>query len=409
MIARRSGRFPTHTGLAFRRAFALIPGVLLLAAGCDKVPLMAPTGSTISLFARDMVLPVQGTTEIVATVIEQGGTPVHNGTLVTFTSTLGRIEPQEARTENGKVNVRLIAGDQSGVARINAFSGGASAEAPLEIRVGGAAAERLLLNISPGTVPAGGGTVQVVATVTDASGNRLPGVPVTFTSTAGTVTPATAVTDQTGEARATLTTNRETTVTATAGAQQQTVTVRVNVPPNVSISVETATPAANQPVAFSVTANVAPNGAPVQNVTVDFGDGTVRSLGSLTGTTRVTHTYRASGTFVVTATATDTGGDRISVSTTVAVARAAPLAVNITASPPNPAVQTPVTFTASVTPLTVPIERYEWNFGDGEVRVTTGNQTSKIYGSAGHRLVTVRVVAIDGTNGQGSIDILVQP
>ena len=81
-----------------------------------------------------------------ATVIEQGvtatppangaattttgapgaGTPVQNGTLVSFTATLGRIEPSEARTQNGQVRVRFIASTQSGAATITAFSGGTS-------------------------------------------------------------------------------------------------------------------------------------------------------------------------------------------------------------------------------------------------------------------------------------------
>ena len=63
------------------------------------------------------------------------GTPVHNGTLISFTTTIGRIEPAEARTNNGQVSVRFIAGGQSGVATITAFSGGASAKIE-NLRVG---------------------------------------------------------------------------------------------------------------------------------------------------------------------------------------------------------------------------------------------------------------------------------
>ena len=107
------------TVLASFAALAL----LVVATACDKVPLLAPTGSVISLFPAASSVPLNGTVEIVATVIENGvastpttststgtgttgtgtttpttpttstragaGTPVQNGTLVSFTTTLG--------------------------------------------------------------------------------------------------------------------------------------------------------------------------------------------------------------------------------------------------------------------------------------------------------------------------------
>ena len=72
---------------------------------CEKVPLLAPTESVITIVSNRSVLPVNGTAEITATVIEQSGTPAHNGTLVTFTSTLGTLDPQEAVTSNGQAVV----------------------------------------------------------------------------------------------------------------------------------------------------------------------------------------------------------------------------------------------------------------------------------------------------------------
>jgi len=56
------------------------------------------------------------------------GTPVQNGTLITFTTTIGRIEPSDARTHNGQVTVKLITSGTSGLATITAYSGGASAQ-----------------------------------------------------------------------------------------------------------------------------------------------------------------------------------------------------------------------------------------------------------------------------------------
>ncbi len=52
----------------------------LLVSACEKVPLMAPTGSTIILTASTNALPVNATTDIIATVLEAAGTPPHSGT-----------------------------------------------------------------------------------------------------------------------------------------------------------------------------------------------------------------------------------------------------------------------------------------------------------------------------------------
>ncbi len=72
---------------------------------CEKVPLLAPTASTITIVSNRTVLPINGTAQIIATVIEQSGSPAHNGTLVTFTTTLGTLAPREAVTDNGQAVV----------------------------------------------------------------------------------------------------------------------------------------------------------------------------------------------------------------------------------------------------------------------------------------------------------------
>ena len=138
-------------------------------------------------------------------VIESAGTPVQNGTVVTFTTTLGRIEPVEARTQNGKVTVKLTGDGRSGTATITAFSGGAISE-QLELPIGSAAAETVTVRAEPGRLPPGGGSTQIVALVRDVAGNALSGASVAFTASAGNLSSGVAVTDANGEARTTLTT-----------------------------------------------------------------------------------------------------------------------------------------------------------------------------------------------------------
>ena len=303
----------------------------------------------------------------------------------------------------------LRAGTESGVAEVTAFSGSAQSATPARVEIGAAAAVGIVIAASPGTVPARGGTVTLIAKRTDANGNALPGVPVSFSADAGTLGARAVVSDSIGEARTTLTTDRDTQVTASVGGRTSTVTVRVSLAPTVTIAATGPPPRVGEPVSFTVTA--AAGSRPIRQATVDFGDGASRSLGALVGTTEVTHTYQIAGTFDVVASATDTAGETASVVTVLVVDDAAPLNVTVTAAPTAPQVGAPVTFTATATqPTGTPaIDRYEWSFGDGSRVVTAGNTTSHAYDSAGRRVVTVRAVEQDGRTGTARIEIDVSP
>jgi PKD repeat protein len=388
---------------------------VLLAAGCDKLPLLAPSGTVITLFAGSSILPVNGEIEIIATLIEQGqatppdtnggttttgtagaGTPVHNGTLVSFTTTLGRIDPQEARTHNGKVSVRLISTGQSGTAKVIAYSGGARS-GELEIKVGTAAAGRVVVTAEPQTLPSGGGTAEIRARVEDEGGAPLAGVPVAFTTTAGTLTSPNALTDSSGTARTALMTTREAQVTASAGAQSSDVTVRLNVRVSVSISPPSGTVAVGVPATFPLSVT-APTGANVTSLVVDFGDGTQRPIGS--GSTSVTHVYDAHGVYEVTATATDATGERSSSTTQVVVA---PTSVSISAFVSGRT----ATLTAIPSPSTLAVERYDWDFGDGTTRTTPGTTTSKVYSAPGTYTVTVTMVPVSGPSRTSQTQVVI--
>ena len=376
---------------------------------CDKVPLLAPTESTITLVSDRAVVPVNGTAQIVATVIEQSGTPAHNGTLVTFTTTLGTLDPREAVTSNGQAVVTLRAGTESGTAEIGAFSGSAQTEAPVMILIGGAAAAAVTLSANPAAVPPTGAAVTILAAVIDASGNRLVGVPVSFTASAGTLASATATTDSAGEARTTLTTDRETTVTATAGAFSSSVTIGLNALPSVTIVATPTATSVGEPVTFAV--SVTAGSSAIRAVSVNFGDGTARELGALAGATNVAHTYTFAGTFQVVATVTDSSGATVTVATVIVVEAAAPLSVTITA-PATVQVNVAAIFTADVTQSaagTLEIDRYEWTFGDGQTTVTAGSVTSHVYTSSGLKVVTVRAVEKDGRSGTGRVEVNVTP
>ena len=82
------------------------------------------------------------------------------------------------------------------------------------------------------------------------------------------------------------------------------------------------------------------------------------------------------------------------------------ISVTLTAAPPNPTVNQLVQFTATASGTN--IVTYNWNLGDGDTRVTTGPSTSKSYGSAGRRRVTLEVVNAAGQRGEAVIEIVVQ-
>jgi hypothetical protein len=384
---------------------------LLGSAGCDKMALTAPTQATITLTASSLVLPVNGTIELTATVSEQSGTPVHNGTVVTFSSTVGAVEPREARTEDGKVTVRLSANGQSGTATVTATSG--TATATLEnILVGGAAASAILLRANPQVVPPGGGTVELVATVVDAAGGPIGGVPVTFSVTTGggSLSTSSVLSDAAGEARTSLTTNRETTVRASAGPNRTAdTTVRVSARPTITLSVSPASPVEDQAVTFTLAVTAPTGGGAVQEVRIDFGDGTRRNLGAFTGSTTLSHTYDRPGTYTVTVTVLDTSGEIVTHTAVVVVTDQGTVPVTVTVTPASPTIFAPVTVSVTATPPTGAgtITRYHYDFGDGNRVTLTGNSTTHAYATAGHKVVTVRVETTTGATGVGRTEILV--
>ena len=319
-------------------------------ASCDKVPLTAPTESTIELAISTTVVPINGTAEIIATVIEKAGTPVHNGTVVTFTATFGTVEPREAQTVGGTARAKFI-GTSSGVATISALSGGAVKTLENVIKVGGAAAGIVSVRTVPGMVPQAGGTVTVFATVIDLSGNPLPSVPVIFTSDSGSLSSNTAITDPTGTAQISLSANRATKITARVAEKTGEATVTVAAAPSLTIAIDSnPVHAVGVPVTFTVkTALETVNATPLQFVAIDYGDGSaVQNLGTVVGEVTALHTYQNPGSYIVTATAIDILDQKATASIVAIVQKVLPT-ITITPSPVSPiAAGTSVAFTVEV-------------------------------------------------------------
>jgi hypothetical protein len=426
--------------LAFCRRRVLLGFALAavaVGAACEKVPLLAPTGSTIVLTATTTAVSANGTTPIVAQVLEAAGTPPHEGTQVTFTTTLGSVNPAEALTDaNGQVTTMFVAGGQNGTATIGALSGGATtgSTGALKIFVGTAAVGRVALNANPSAVPAGGSST-VTALVLDINGNALVGSPVQFTTTAGNLSSAVAVTDSGGSASTVLTTNVQATVTATVGAQapstttppsttppttpsptgQSFNTVIVNVlnPPTITVAVPTAVQK-GVPATFTFTVTAATsNPSPPKNVLVEWGDGQTQSLGATLGAIPATHTYTSTGSFVLKATVTDTAGATSSISTPISVTAVPGVSVVVEASVPSAPVGTTITFTVTITPPAgVSIVASSIDFGDTQVDqlgAATSITRKHFYLSPGTKTVVVTVLDTTGRTTVGSTSVLITP
>jgi PKD domain/Bacterial Ig-like domain (group 1) len=390
-----------------------------LGFACDKLPLLAPQASTISLSSNSSIVQANGSAEIRATVIEGSGTPVQNGTTVSFTTTLGSMNPPEARTVNGVATTQFVGNGQSGEAEIRAASGGAkpadATNPSLKLKVGGAAAGRLSVSAAPTRLPAAGGSSVITATVSDTSGNPLTSVPVTFSTTNGTLSSAAASTGFNGQASVTLNTTRDATVTAAVGVSGTgsitpvTVNVVVGVVPTLGFGTTTpADPTVGQTVTFTL--NVGAGSAtadPFRSIVINFGDGSSQDLGGVSGTVTVAHVYDDSDTYSVTATGTTASGDSQTATTVIVIAPQTPIGVEI--SIPATVVQdTSGNYSVTLDPSTTRVESIRWNFGDGtSVQTTTGRTTTHVYSDPGAYTLRVTVRSTDGNSGSGVVQVQV--
>ena len=397
--------------------FVLFLAILTLS--CDKVPLTAPTGSSVTLSAATRTLSAGGTTEVTAFVLEGSGTPVQNGTHVTFTTTLGTIAPTTVQTTGGRASATFTAGTSSGVAEVRATSGaagatsgaaaGATASNVLNISIGAAAIDTLTVRALQASVSSTGGSVDIVATATGTGGLTLVGIPVTFTTDNGTLSASVVNTNASGEARTTLTTDRASTVTAAAGSKSGTAAITVRTGPSITFTcaVTSSTCAAvnvNQPVTFTVARGTTTTN--IRSAVLDFGDNDRLELGTLTSTVTVNHTYSSAGTLSAKVTATDTAGEQ-AVTTQIVQVRAN---VAVTLSASKDGLEVTATATASGgTPTS-----YAFTFAGGATApvpasVTTTSNTAKstFSGTTSLRTISVEVTFADTRKATETVQISV--
>lgn len=409
----------------FRRFyFSLVVVLAFVCLSCDSVPLLAPTNSSVTIDAQSRVVPTGGTTEVTATVIESSGTPVHNGTLVRFTTTLGRMDPVEAQTRNGMATTTFIAGEDSGIAEVRATSGaaGGSTTTPpststppgtttpttsnsnvVQIAVGAGAVDTVTVSANPSSVSTtGGGTVTVTATVLGTGGRLLSGIPVNFTANRGTLSSTSAVTNGQGQAQVTLTTNGETTITVVAGTKKETATVTGRPGPSVVLTCSVtgastcATATVGQTIVFTAAREA--GSATLTSAQLDFGDNSSQSLGTLNSSTNVPHTYSQAGTYTARLTGTDANGES---SSAIQVIQVNSVTIAVSAS-----VTSGRTVSATAT-VNAPVTQYQWSWGDSTSTTTTSATAQRTYAAPGTFTITVTAILQSGGTVAGNTTIVV--
>jgi PKD repeat protein len=231
------------------------------------------------------------------------------------------------------------------------------------------------LTADPAVLPPGGGQSALSALVIGDNGQPLSGVPVVFSSTAGSLASSGSAvpTDHSGRARDTLTTDRGAVITAIAGTVSSTFEIRINAGSSIVVSANPASIPNPEGGTSQITATVfGDNSQPLPNTPLVFIStaGTLSSGGQLLRTDtngQATDTLSTN----IAATVTVTSGS-LSGSVQVAI-NLAPVA-DFTFSPSSPRITDIITFDGGTSRDSDGIVvSWTWDFGDG-----TGTFTGQV-------------------------------
>lgn len=163
------------------RPFVLTVLLGAFSLSCGQAILTAPVGATVAININPAFIAANGDRAIVSVlVLEPAGTPVPDGTVVQFFTTLGRIQEQ-GKTNDGVARVNLESDSRSGIAKVTVFSGPATATS--DVTIGSTRPSRIFVGVIDPRIDlrTGRNTAQFKVTVVDTNGNPVVGVPVRFT------------------------------------------------------------------------------------------------------------------------------------------------------------------------------------------------------------------------------------
>lgn len=306
------------------------------------VPLTITSGVPVTLTLDAAPTPVitNGTATITATVRDEGGNPVMSSLPVSFTATLGTLDPVSVMTSAGQATTVFTAGMTSGVALIEAQAAGFTTTLPLPV-IGPGEPFAITLTADPAATSVNGAPVRITAQVVDAFGDPVSdGIPLQFVTDLGELSAPTALTDD-GEAEVTLTPGTQAGdahISAQAGNVQGSLTVPILAGPAATLALS-AQPAEltagyNQIARLTATAadqygNPVADGTSIQYTTT-LGQLAVASVATSGGKAEVN---LIGGLIAGQAQVTATAPGGAQGQATVTIRPAAPAAVELTAAP----------------------------------------------------------------------------
>jgi len=197
----------------------------------------ATTSSSITVSSQKSSIPADGssTTVINATIDDAHGTPIADGTTVTFSSTLGTILPAQATTTGGVATATLTAGSTTGTATVTATSGGKSNTTHVSLVAETSVGRTVDVAAGPASIQVlGSGGAQTQSTITatcrDTLNNLANGGTVTFETSLGSIV-GSATINASGVATTTFSSNVTGDATITASWSGATGTTHVTVTP----------------------------------------------------------------------------------------------------------------------------------------------------------------------------------
>ena len=153
-----------------------------------------------------------------------------------------------------------------------------------------------------------------------------------------------------------------------------------------------------QPVQFSGQRSTAADGRKIVTFQWDFGDG------SGSNDVNPVYTYNKPGNYTVTLTVVDDLGQKGESKVGVTVQAPAP-PVAVIGGPKSGQVGDTLTFSGSDSQSSLPITRYDWDFGDG--LTAQGVRVDHVYQNAGAYRVTLTVTDEAGQQGRSTMDVTI--
>ena len=117
--------------------------------GCDSVTPIAPADAVLTITVNPTRIESRGEATITVLARKVDGFPVNRGTEITFSTDLGRIDPEVAYTdEQGRASTTLFGNGEVGMATVTAVSGSIEITAETLVQIG-SAPNSLILEVSP--------------------------------------------------------------------------------------------------------------------------------------------------------------------------------------------------------------------------------------------------------------------